>query len=62
MKTKEEIRKYAQGLASEHFYADVEDLTPWEPFEYYPEEWIAEEVESLAFAVEEAMLWAQGVK
>ena len=58
MKTKEEIRKYAESFAWGQFYS--EDDIPWEPFEYYPEEWLAEQYEELADAVEQALLWAQG--
>jgi hypothetical protein len=58
MKTKQEIRKYAEGLAQDHFYSG--DDTPWEPFEDYPQEWLEVHFEALADAIEEAMLWAQG--
>ena len=58
MKTKEQVRKYAEGLAWEHFYSD--DDIPWEPFEHYPQEWIDEHCEDLADCIEVAMLWAQG--
>jgi hypothetical protein len=57
MKTKKQIRKHAEGVAWAHFYSDED--TPWEPFENYPQDWIDEQVESLADAVERAMLWAQ---
>jgi len=58
MKNRKEIRKYAEGFAWGHFYSE-EDV-PWEPFEYYPKEWLEENCEELADAVEKAMLWAQG--
>lgn len=58
MKTKKAIRKYAEGVAWAHFYSD-EDI-PWEPFEDYPKEWLEEQCESLADAVERAMIWTQG--
>jgi hypothetical protein len=57
MKTRKQIRKYAEGVAWAHFYSDEDTL--WEPFEDYPQDWIDEQVESLADAVERAMLWAQ---
>ncbi len=57
MKTRKQIRKYAEGVAWAHFYSDED--TPWEPFENYPQDWMDEQVESLADAVERAMLWAQ---
>ncbi len=58
MKTKEQIRKYAEGLAYGHFYSDED--TPWEPFEYHSKEWIEEQCSILADAIERGMLWAQG--
>ena len=58
MKTKNAIRKYAEGMAWAHFYSDED--TPWEPFEDYPEEWVEEQCEMLADAIEKAMIWTQG--
>jgi hypothetical protein len=58
MKTKDEIRKYAEGLAWDHFYSG--DDIPWEPFENKSKEWLDEQCEDLADAIETAMLWAQG--
>lgn len=57
METKSAIRKYAEGVAWEHFYS--EDDIPWEPFEDYSEEWLEEQCQMLADAVEKAMLWAK---
>ena len=57
MKTNEEIKQYARGLAEAHFYSD--DDTPWEPFENWDEDDIEEEIDNLAVAVYRAMLWAQ---
>jgi hypothetical protein len=59
MRTKQEMRKYAEALAEGHFYADVDDRTPWEPFENYPEDWIEEEVDGLSVSIYMAMLWVQ---
>jgi hypothetical protein len=53
----DKIRKYAEGVAWAHFYSD--EGVPWEPFEDYTEEWLAEQCEMLADAVEKAMLWAK---
>jgi hypothetical protein len=58
MKTAKAIRKYAEGVAWAHFYSDED--TPWEPFENYPQEWIDEQCECLADAIEKAMIWTQG--
>ena len=60
MKTLDEIKERALAIAQMHFYADVDDLTPWEPFEDYDEEWIAGEIESMADMLTRNMLWAQG--
>jgi hypothetical protein len=60
MKAKNGIRQYAKGLAWGHFYSD--DDIPWEPFEDYPKEWLDEQCDDLADAIETAMLWAQGVE
>jgi hypothetical protein len=59
MKTKKEISKYAEGFAREHFYSY--DDVPWEPFENESKEWLDEQAQDLADAIEKAMLWAQGV-
>ncbi len=59
MKTLAEIKERAHAIASQHFYADVDDLTPWEPFEDYDDEWIAEEIESMTEMLVGQMIWAQ---
>jgi len=53
----DKIRKYAEGVAWAHFYSD--EGVPWEPFEDYDDEWLAEQCEMLADAIEKAMLWAK---
>jgi hypothetical protein len=59
MKTLAEIKTRAHAIASMHFYADVDDLTAWEPFEDYDDEWIQDEIESMAEMLVISMLWAQ---
>jgi hypothetical protein len=59
MKTLAEIKTRAHAIASMHFYADVDDLTAWEPFENYSDEWIQDEIESMAEMLVVSMLWAQ---
>ena len=59
MKTLAEIKTRAHAIASMHFYADVDDLTAWEPFENYDDEWIAEEIENMTEMLVVQMLWAQ---
>jgi hypothetical protein len=59
MKTLAEIKERAHAIASMHFYADVDDRTAWEPFEDYSDEWIQDEIESMAEMLVVSMLWAQ---
>ena len=59
MKTLAEIQSRALAIAESHFYADVDDNTPWEPFEYHDEEWIEQEIENMADMITHAMIWAQ---
>jgi hypothetical protein len=61
MKTLTEIKQRATAIAEMHFYADVDDLTAWEPFEAYSDEWIQEEIENMVEMLVGQMLWAQGV-
>ena len=60
MKTGEQIKDRAFAIAEAHFYADVEGQQPWEPFNHYSAQWIAEEVDNMADMLIRAMLWAQG--
>jgi hypothetical protein len=57
---KQQIRTIAEGVAEGQFYCDDECTTVWEPFENYPQEWLEEQCENLANAIEVSMLWAQG--
>lgn len=59
MKTLAEIKARAHSIASMHFYADVDDLTPWQPFEDYDQQWIDDEIENMAEMLTHAMIWAQ---
>ncbi len=59
MKTLAEIKIRARAMAEMHFYADVDDLTAWEPFENYSDEWIQDEIESMTDMLVISMLWAQ---
>lgn len=58
MRTKKEIRKYAEGFARQHFYS-YDDI-PWEPFEAHSKEWLDEQCDDLANDIAAAMYWAQG--
>jgi hypothetical protein len=42
-----------------HFYSDVHDATPWEPFEHHDAEWIEAQVADMADTITYAMVWAQ---
>lgn len=57
MRTKDEMMKYARGLAESHFYSD--DDTAWEPFEHWDEDSLEEEIDTLAGTVYRAMVWVQ---
>jgi hypothetical protein len=59
MKTLAEIKERAHAIASMHFYADVDDLTAWEPFEGYSDEWIQEEIACMTETLVRQMLWVQ---
>jgi hypothetical protein len=59
MRTKDEMEAYARGFAESHFYSDEACEVVWQPFEDYPEEWMAGEVDALADAMVRAMLWVQ---
>ena len=59
MKTKTEIRRRARFIAELHYYSDVDNRAVWEPFEHYSEEWIRDEIKSMAQMLTQTMLWAQ---
>lgn len=59
MKTIDELKARARGIAESHFYCDDECEIPWEPFENHDKEQIDEEVNSLAESIFNAMQWAQ---
>lgn len=59
MKTLEEIKTRARAMAEMHYYADVDGHQLWEPFENYPDEWIADEIESMTDMLVVSMRWAQ---
>jgi hypothetical protein len=60
MRTVDEIKQRAQAIALMHFYADLDDLLLWEPFQDYNDEWIADEIENMTEMLVGQMLWAQG--
>lgn len=59
MKTLPEIKSRAYAIAETHFYADIDDGQPWEPFENYPKQWIKNEIKHMAEMLIGQMLWAQ---
>lgn len=58
MKTAEQMKAYARGVAESHFYCDEECAIPWEPFEHDDPEYIERECDSLADSIYSAMQWA----
>ena len=59
MKTLAEIKKRALGVAQMHFYSDVDEQAPWEPFEDCDKKWIKREIKDMAEMLVNQMLWAQ---
>ena len=59
MKTIDELKARARGIAESHFYSDDECDIPWEPFENSEKKEIDTEVDNLADAIFNAMKWAQ---
>ena len=59
MKTLAEIKKRALGVSQMHFYSDVDEQAPWEPFEDYDKKWIKSEIKDMAEMLVNQMLWAQ---
>jgi hypothetical protein len=59
MKTTEELKARARGIAEAHFYCDDDCEIPWEPFEYHDPDEIETECQNLADSIFNAMLWAQ---
>ena len=57
MKTIEQIEDRSLAIAFSHFHC--EDGQPWEPFENYSKEDLAEEVAVLTDVIAHAMRWAQ---
>ena len=57
MRTKDEMRKYARGVAEGLFYSDED--TPWEPFEHWPKGQLEEEVDNVTISIYYAILWVQ---
>jgi hypothetical protein len=57
MKTKEQLREYAQGIATDFFFADDDEA--WEPFEDWSDDHIKRERDNLASVILHAMEWAQ---
>lgn len=59
MRTLDEIKQRAQAIALMHFYADLDGLLLWEPYQDYNDEWIADEIENMTEMLVGQMLWAQ---
>lgn len=59
MKTINQIKDRARSIALSHFYSDYDNLTAWQPFERYSEEWLEDEVDNMTDMLIKQMLWAQ---
>ena len=59
MRTKDEMREHASEIAAAIVYCDDECEIPWEPFEHWDEDNLAEVHEEIAQAIFDAMLWVQ---
>lgn len=59
MRTLDQLKAHALAIAEMHFYSDVHDATPWEPFEHHDAEWIEAQVADMADSITYAMVWAQ---
>lgn len=59
MRTLDQLKAHALAIAEMHFYSDVHDATPWEPFEHHDAEWIEEHIADMADIITNAMLWVQ---
>lgn len=56
MTMKDPIRLRAEAVATSHFRCT--DGSPWEPYENRDPEWVDEQIEALADAIELSMRWA----
>ena len=59
MRTKDEMREHASGIAAAIVYADEECETPWEPFEHWDKDNLDEMQEAIAQSIFDGMLWVQ---
>lgn len=59
MKSKEQLKRRAIGIAEGFFYCDDECRIPWEPFENWPRSEVKEEARNLSELIYKSMLWAQ---
>ncbi len=59
MKTKEQLKARAWGIAEAHFYSDDDCEYAWQPFETWDKEDIDEQIDDLANTIFNAMVWAQ---
>jgi hypothetical protein len=59
MKSKEQLKLRAIGIAEGFFYCDDECDIPWEPFENWSRSEIKQEARNLSELIYNSMLWAQ---
>ena len=59
MKSKEQLKRRAIGIAEGFFYCDDECDIPWEPFENWSRSELKNEAKNLSELIYNSMLWAQ---
>ena len=59
MKTKDELKARALGIAEGFFYCDDECETAWMPFEDWNKNLLDDQVQDMAEVIYQAMVWAQ---
>lgn len=59
MKTNSQLLERAYGIAESFIYCDDECDIPWEPFEYWEQDELQQQVHDLAQSILLAMQWSQ---
>ena len=59
MKTNSQLLERAYGIAESFFYCDDECKIAWEPFEYWEQDELQQQVHDLAQSIHRAMEWSR---
>lgn len=59
MKSNSQLLERAYAIAESHFYCDDECKIAWEPFEYWEQDELQEQVHELAQSILLAMEWSR---